>query len=82
MDLHGVPEKVTIDKIGAHTAALANIQADSGLSIEMHQSNYLKNLVEQDRRNEFSDQDGRLIVFWPQGRTMRSIRADPAAQPS
>ncbi len=50
MDLHGVPEKITIDKSGANTAAIVSIQADSGLPIELRQSKYLNNLVEQDHR--------------------------------
>ena len=50
IDLHGVPEKITIDKSGSNTAAIASIQADSGLPIEMRQSKYLNNLVEQDHR--------------------------------
>ena len=50
MDLHGVPEKITIDKSGANTAAITSMQADSGLPIEMRQSKYLNNLVEQDHR--------------------------------
>ena len=45
-----MPEKITIDKSGANTAAIASIQADSGLPIEMRQSKYLNNLVEQDHR--------------------------------
>ena len=50
IDLHGVPEKITIDKSGANTAAIASLQADSGLPIDMRQSKYLNNLVEQDHR--------------------------------
>ena len=50
IDLHGVPEKITIDKSGSNTAAIASIQADSGLAIEMRQSKYLNNIVEQDHR--------------------------------
>ena len=50
IDLHGVPEKITIDKSGANTAAIQSIQADSGVDIEMRQSKYLNNLVEQDHR--------------------------------
>jgi putative transposase len=50
MGLHGVPEKITIDKSGANTAAITSIQADSGLPIELHQSKYLNNIVEQDHR--------------------------------
>ena len=48
--LHGVPEKITIDKSGANTAAVVSMQADSGLHIEMRQSKYLNNLIEQDHR--------------------------------
>ena len=48
--LHDVPEKITIDMSGANTAAVLSIQADSGLSIELRQSKYLNNLVEQDHR--------------------------------
>ena len=50
IDLHGVPEKITIDKSGSNTAAITSIQADSGLPIELRQSKYLNNLVEQDHR--------------------------------
>ena len=50
IDLHGVPEKITIDKSGSNTAAITSIQADSGLPIQMRQSKYLNNLVEQDHR--------------------------------
>jgi putative transposase len=45
-----VPEKITIDKSGANTAAITSIQADSGLPIVMRQSKYLNNIVEQDHR--------------------------------
>ena len=50
IDLHGVPEKITIDKSGANTAAIEGIRADSGADIEMRQSKYLNNLIERDRR--------------------------------
>ena len=50
IDLHGVPEKITIDKSGANTAAILSVQADSGLPIELRQSKFLNNLVEQDHR--------------------------------
>ena len=50
IELNGVPEKITIDKSGANTAAIASIQADSGLPIAMRQSKYLNNVVEQDHR--------------------------------
>ena len=50
IDLHDAPDTITIDKSGANTAALASIQADSGLGIIMRQSKYLNNLIEQDHR--------------------------------
>ena len=50
MDLHGVPDKITIDKSGANTAAITGIRADSGADIELRQSKYLNNIVEQDHR--------------------------------
>ena len=50
IDLHGVPDKVTIDKSGANTAAVRGSIADSGVSIELRQSRYLNNLIEQDHR--------------------------------
>jgi len=39
IDVHDVPEKVTIDKSGANTAAVQSLAADSGLGIELRQSN-------------------------------------------
>jgi putative transposase len=48
--LHDVPEKVAIDKSGSNTAAIASIQADSGVTIMLRQSKYLNNIVEQDHR--------------------------------
>ena len=49
-DLHGDPEKITIDKSGANTAAVKSLIADTGLDIELRQSKYLNNLIEQDHR--------------------------------
>ena len=50
MGLHGVPEKIIIDKSGANTAAIVSVQADSGVTLELRQSKYLNNIVEQDHR--------------------------------
>jgi putative transposase len=33
IDFHGEPEKITIDKSGANTAAIVSIQADSGVRV-------------------------------------------------
>ena len=48
--LHGVPEKITIDKSGANTAAIVGMCTGSSVSIEMRQSKYLNNLIERDHR--------------------------------
>jgi putative transposase len=48
--LRDVPEKIAIDKSGSNKAAIASIQADSGLATAMRQSKYLNNIVEQDHR--------------------------------
>ena len=50
IDLHGVPEKITVDKSACNTAAIQSIRDDSGVDIELRQSKYLNNLVEQDHR--------------------------------
>jgi putative transposase len=47
---HGLPEKVTIDQSGANKAALDALQEETGHTIEIRQSKYLNNLVEQDHR--------------------------------
>ena len=48
--LHDVPEKITIDKSGANTAAVHSLINDSGIDITLRQSKYLNNLIEQDHR--------------------------------
>lgn len=48
--LHDVPISITIDKSGANTATVRGLVADSGLPIELRQSKYLNNIVEQDHR--------------------------------
>ena len=47
---HGLPDKVTIDQSGANTAALEALKKKTGQAIEIRQSKYLNNLVEQDHR--------------------------------
>jgi putative transposase len=47
---HGVPEKITIDKSGANTAAIESYNAEHETDIEIRQNKYLNNLVEQDHR--------------------------------
>jgi putative transposase len=48
--LHGEPEKITIDKSGANTAAIVGYNADHEAAIELRQDKYLNNIVEQDHR--------------------------------
>jgi len=50
IDRHDVPEKITTDTSGANTAAVLGLVADSGAAIELRQSKYLNNLIEQDHR--------------------------------
>ena len=50
IDLHDVPVSVTIDKSGTDTAAVRGLIADSGVEVELQQSKYLNNVVEQDHR--------------------------------
>jgi putative transposase len=45
---HGVPEKITIDKSGANTAAIVSYNVDHDTDIEIRQVKYLNNVVEQD----------------------------------
>ena len=45
-----MPEKITIDKSGANTAAIQSVKDDSGVNIELRQSKYMNNIVEQDHR--------------------------------
>jgi transposase-like protein len=47
---HGLPDKITINKSGANTAAVHSILADTGAPIELRQVKYLNNIVEQDHR--------------------------------
>ncbi|MEO7127846.1 MAG: IS6 family transposase, partial [Rhodoferax sp.] len=50
INLHALPEKITIDKSGANTAAIKGVNADACLDIELRQSKYLNNIVELDHR--------------------------------
>jgi putative transposase len=47
---NGTPEKITIDKSGANTAAIECHNAETKAGIEMRQIKYLNNVVEQDHR--------------------------------
>ena len=47
---HGEPEKITIDKSGANTAAIERYNAEHEADIEIRRIKYLNNIVEQDHR--------------------------------
>jgi putative transposase len=47
---HGAPEKITIDKSGANTAAIESYNAEHETDIEIRRIKYLNNIVEQDHR--------------------------------
>jgi putative transposase len=47
---NGMPEKITIDKSGANTAAIERYNKDHGAGIEIRQVKHLNNIVEQDHR--------------------------------
>ena len=46
----GLPEKITIDKSGANTAAITRYNKIHKTAIVIHHSKYLNNIVEQDHR--------------------------------
>lgn len=50
INLHGLPQKIAIAKSGANTAAIKSVNDDACLYIELRQSKYLNNIVEQDHR--------------------------------
>ncbi len=47
---HGVPQKITIDKSGANTAAIDSYNAEHDADIESRQLEFLNNIVAQDHR--------------------------------
>ena len=50
INLNDFPEKITIDKSGANTAAIESVKADTCADIQLRQCKYLNNIVEQDHR--------------------------------
>ena len=47
---NGTPEKITLDKSGANTAAIESYKAEHEAGIEIRQVKYLNNIIEQDHR--------------------------------
>ncbi|MDO8769113.1 MAG: IS6 family transposase [Burkholderiaceae bacterium] len=50
INLHDLPEKITIDKSGDNTRAIESVKADTCTDIQLRQYKYLNNIVEQDHR--------------------------------
>ena len=50
ISLHDMPEKITIDKRGANTAAIEGVKADACVDRVLRQSTYLNNIVAQAHR--------------------------------
>jgi len=45
INLHDVPEKITIDNSGANTAGIESVKADASVDILMRQNKYFNNIV-------------------------------------
>jgi putative transposase len=72
---NGTPEKITIDKSGANTAAIESHNADHEPGIEMRQIKYLNNIVEQDHR-AIKRQTGPMLgfkSFWSAAVTLAGV---------
>jgi putative transposase len=50
INLHGLPEKITIGKSGSNTAAIRSFNVDACVNVELRQSKHLNNIVAQDHR--------------------------------
>jgi putative transposase len=50
INLHGLPENITLDKSGSNTAAIRSFNVDACVDVELRQSKHLNNIVEQDHR--------------------------------
>lgn len=50
INLHALPDKITIDRSGANIAAIKSVKDDACVDIELRKSKYLNNIVEQDHR--------------------------------
>lgn len=66
INLHGLPEKITIDKSGANTAAIHSVNDYACVDVELIQSKHLNNVVQPDHRavNRITDPMPRFKSFW------------------
>ena len=76
INLHGLPQKISIDKSGANTAAIRSVNLNACLGIELRQSKYLNNIVEQDHRavKRITDPMLGLKSFWSAQRLISGIQ--------
>jgi putative transposase len=74
IDQHGRPETITIDKSGANTAAMTRYSADHETAINLRQSKYLNNIVEQDHR-AIKRMTRPMLGFksWPSARILLAV---------
>ena len=72
---HSVPEKITIDKSGANTAAIASYNANHDAAVEIHQVKYLNDIVDQDHLAVKRMVKAMLgfKAFWPAAITIAGI---------
>jgi putative transposase len=49
IELHGLPEKIAMDRRGANTAAIRSVNAGACVDVGLGQRKYLNNIVEQDQ---------------------------------
>ena len=65
----------TIDKNGANTAAIHSVNVDACVDIELRQSKYLNNIVEQDHRavKRITDPMMGFKSFWSAQKLIASI---------
>jgi transposase-like protein len=75
--LSALPDKITIDKSGANTAAIRSINDDACVDVELRQSKYLNNLVEQDHRavKRITNPMMGFKSFWSAQRLIAGIEA-------
>ncbi len=77
---HDVPEKITLDKRGANTAAIESVKADAFADILMRRCRYRNDIVEKDHRaiKRITRVILRFKSFWsarglPAGKTMSVV---------
>ena len=65
IDHSGLPQKIAIDKSGANTAAIRSVNDDACVDVELRQSKYLNNIIEQDHRAVKPRWPLKVLHLWP-----------------